>query len=48
MPQGGQLAPGETLADLIMRKINEQEEGKEKPAQGRCFSHVLRFVEFKF
>jgi hypothetical protein len=31
MPQGGH-GGGPTLAELIMEKINEQEEGKDKPA----------------
>ena len=38
MPQG-QLENGETLADLIMRRINEQEEGTTRPAQGMYYLH---------
>lgn len=35
----GQLGGGQTLADLIMQKIDEQEEGKETP-QCEWSSHI--------
>lgn len=38
MPQG-QLAPGRTLADLIMEKIDQQDEGQQEVVGTFAFHH---------